>query len=83
MAMPSVLMLKRIFSLILRAIQGFVDSIFILMKVPLNYQDYTCINKRAKSVNVPFKNPTPGEIAHLVIKYGQGKRRIWQNCIWP
>ncbi|NIG62453.1 MAG: hypothetical protein G5663_03175 [Serratia symbiotica] len=44
MAMTIVLMLKRIFGLTLRALQGFVDSIFTLMKVPLNCQDYTCIS---------------------------------------
>ncbi|NIG62945.1 MAG: hypothetical protein G5663_06905 [Serratia symbiotica] len=46
MSMTRVLMLKRIFGLTLRAIQGFVDSIFTLMKVLLNCPDYTCINKR-------------------------------------
>ncbi|NIG62806.1 MAG: hypothetical protein G5663_05765 [Serratia symbiotica] len=76
MAMTSVLMIKRICGLTLRALQGFVDSIFTLMKVPLNCQEYTCISKRAKSVNVPFKTPTPDEIAHLVIKHGEGKRQI-------
>ncbi|NIG62274.1 MAG: IS5/IS1182 family transposase, partial [Serratia symbiotica] len=35
------------FGLILRAIQGFVDSIFTLIKVPLNCPDYTCISKQA------------------------------------
>ncbi|NIG62489.1 MAG: hypothetical protein G5663_03450 [Serratia symbiotica] len=53
--MTSVLMLKRIFNMILRALQGFVDSIFTLIKVPLNCPEYTCISKRAQSVNVPFK----------------------------
>ncbi|NIG62282.1 MAG: hypothetical protein G5663_01865 [Serratia symbiotica] len=48
MAMTSVLMMKLIFGLTLCALQGFVDSIFTLMKVPLNYLDYTCISKRAK-----------------------------------
>ncbi|NIG62991.1 MAG: hypothetical protein G5663_07305 [Serratia symbiotica] len=47
-------------SLTFRALQGFVNSIFTLMKVPLNCPDYICLSKRAKSVNVPFKNPTPG-----------------------
>jgi hypothetical protein len=95
MAITTVLMLKRVFGLTLRAIQGFVDSIFALMKVPLNCPDYTCISKRAKSVNIPFKTPTRGEIAHLVIdstglkvfgegewkvkKHGQEKRRIWRK----
>ncbi|NIG62633.1 MAG: transposase [Serratia symbiotica] len=77
MAMTSVLMLKWIFGLTLRALQGFINSIFILMKVPLNCLDYTCISKRVQSVNVPFKTPTPGEIAHLATKHGQEKRRLW------
>ncbi len=95
MAITSVLMLKRIFGLTLRAIQGFIDSIVTLIKVALNCPDDTCISKRAKSGHVPFKTPTPGEIAHLVInssglnvlgegewkvkKYGQEKRRIWRR----
>ncbi len=95
MAITSVLMLKRIFGLTLRALQGFVDSIVTLIKVPLNCPDDTCISKRAKSGHVPFKTPTPGEIAHLVIdsnglnvlgegewkvkKHGQEKRRIWRK----
>ncbi len=95
MAITSVLMLKRIFGLTLRALQGFGDSIVTLIKVPLNCPDDTCISKRAKSGHVPFKTATPGEIAHLVIdssglnvlgegewkvkKYGQEKRRIWRK----
>ncbi|BDA92409.1 hypothetical protein E3AUHO_50950 [Klebsiella pneumoniae subsp. pneumoniae] len=51
----------------LRAAQGFIDSIFTLMNVPLRCPDYTSVSKRAKSVNVSFKTFTRGEIAHLVI----------------
>ncbi|NIG62931.1 MAG: hypothetical protein G5663_06725 [Serratia symbiotica] len=40
----------------LRSLQVFVNSIFTLIKVPLNCPDYICISKRAKYVNVPFKN---------------------------
>ncbi|NIG63016.1 MAG: hypothetical protein G5663_07485 [Serratia symbiotica] len=47
MAMTSLLMLKQIFRLTLHAIQGFFDSIFPLMKLPLNCPDYTCISKQA------------------------------------
>ncbi|NIG62358.1 MAG: hypothetical protein G5663_02410 [Serratia symbiotica] len=68
MAVTSVLMLKRIFRLTLRALHSFVDSIFPLIKVSLNYQD-TSISKRVKSVNIPFKTPTPGEIAYLFIDF--------------
>ncbi|GAC62996.1 hypothetical protein ET1_01_00550 [Edwardsiella tarda ATCC 15947 = NBRC 105688] len=62
------------------------------MGVPLRSPDYPRISKRAKSVNVSFKTPTRGEVAHLVIdstglkvfgesewkikKYGKERRRV-------
>ncbi|CAI1582088.1 IS5 family transposase [Serratia fonticola] len=95
LAISTVLMLKRVFRLTLRAAQGFIDSIFTLMKLPLRCPDYSCVSRRAKSVCTPFKNPTRGEIAHLVIdstglkvfgegewkvkKHGQEKRRVWRK----
>lgn len=88
-------MLKRVFHLTLRAAQGFIDSIFTLMKRALRCPDYSCVSGRAKSVSVPFKTPTRGEIVHLVIdstglkvfgegewkvkKHGQEKRRVWRK----
>lgn len=62
--------------------QGFIDTIFTLMGVPLRCPDYTCISKRAKSVNVSFKTPSRGEIAHLVIDstrlkvFGEGEWKV-------
>ncbi|BCL44988.1 IS5 family transposase [Enterobacter roggenkampii] len=92
LAITTVLVIKRVFRLTLRAAQGFIDSIFTLMNVPLRCPDYTSVSKRAKSVNVSFKTFTRGEIAHLVIdstglkvfgegewkvkKHGKGKVRI-------
>ncbi len=68
LTLPSRLwVIKRVFRLTLRAAQGFIDSIFTLMNVPLRCPDYTSVSKRAKSVNVSFKTFTRGEIAHLVI----------------
>jgi len=88
-------MIKRVFRLTLRAAQGFIDSIFALMGVPLRSLDYSSISKRAKSVNVSFKMSTRGEIAHMVIdstrlkvfgegewkvkKHGKEHRRIWRK----
>lgn len=60
-------MIKHLFRRTLRAAQGFIDSIFSLMDVPLRSPDYSSVSKRAKSVNVSFKTSTRGEIAHLVI----------------
>jgi hypothetical protein len=95
LAITTVLVIKRVFRLTLRAAQGFIDSIFSLMNVPLRCPDYSCVSRRAKSVNVSFKTPTRGEIAHLVIdstglkvfgegewkvkKHGQERRRIWRK----
>ncbi|VGH67400.1 transposase [Klebsiella pneumoniae] len=88
-------MIKRVFRLTLRAARGFIGSIFSLMNVPLRCPDYSCVSRRAKSVNISFKTPTRGEIAHLVIdstglkvfgegewkvkKHGQERRRIWRK----
>ena len=58
LAITTVLAIKRVFQLILRATQGFIDSIFSLMKVPLRSPDYSCVSIRAKSVNISFKPPT-------------------------
>ncbi len=92
---PPFWVIKRVFRLTLRAAQGFIDSIFALMNVPLRCPDYTSVSKRAKSVNVSFKTSTRGEIAHLVIdstglkvfgegewkvrKHGKERRRIWRK----
>ncbi|WP_343515280.1 transposase, partial [Klebsiella quasipneumoniae] len=64
----------------LRAAQGFIDSIFSLMNVPLRCPDYSCVSRRAKSVNV---NSTGlkvfGEGEWKVKKHGQERRRIWRK----
>ena len=61
LAITTVLVIKRVFRLTLRAAQGFIDSIFSLMGVPLRCPGYSSVSKRAKSVNVSFKAPTRGE----------------------
>ncbi|MGL5490591.1 MAG: transposase, partial [Shewanella sp.] len=48
----TVLMLKGIFNLTLRATQGLLDSLFELMNVPLCAPDYSCVSKRARTVTV-------------------------------
>lgn len=88
-------MIKGIFSLPLRALQGFIDSIFKLMDVPLTSPDYTCISKRSKTVQVRYRNKSKGSIRHIAIdstglkvfgegewkvkKHGNEKRRTWRK----
>ena len=82
LAITTVLVIKRVFRLTLRAAQGFIDSIFTLINVPLRCPDYTSVSRRAKSVNVSFKTSTRGEIAHLVIDstglkvFGEGEWKV-------
>ncbi|HAD38796.1 MAG TPA: IS5 family transposase [Plesiomonas shigelloides] len=84
-AITTVLMMKRVFNLSLRALQGFIDSIFTLMKLPLRCPDYSLVSRRAKTVNIHIKTPTRGEIAHLVIDgtglkvFGEGEWKVKQH----
>jgi hypothetical protein len=67
LAITTALMVKRIFSLPLRALQGFIDSVFRLAHVPLVCPHYTSISRRAKDVEVCFKTSSRGTIQHLAI----------------
>ncbi|HGT5200190.1 transposase, partial [Escherichia coli] len=58
LAITTVLVIKRVFRLTLRAAQGFIDSIFSLMNVPLRCPDYSCVSRRAKSVTGPVNMQT-------------------------
>ncbi len=75
-------MVKRVFSMPLRALQGFLDSVFNLANIPLVCPHYTCISRRAKKVEVSFKTKTRGAIQHLVIDatglkvYGEGEWKV-------
>lgn len=95
MVITTVLMMKRVFNLSLRDLQGFVDSIFKLMALPLRCPDYSLVSKQAKSVGISIKTPTRGEISHLVIdatglkvfdegewkvrQHGADRRRVWRK----
>ena len=53
----------------LRALQGFIDSVFQLAKVPLICPHYSCISCRAKEIEVSLKTKTRGTIQHLAIDF--------------
>lgn len=67
LAITTALMVKRVFSMPLRALQGFLDSVFKLANIPLVCPHHTCISRRAKEVEVYFKTKTRGAIQHLAI----------------
>lgn len=92
-AIETALMVKGIFNLPLRALQGFLDSIFHLMDVPLKSPTYSRISKRVKTADIKYRRPNRGPVAHVVIdatglkvygegewkmrKHGKEKRRVW------
>lgn len=82
LAITTALMVKRIFSMPLLAAQGFMDSVFRLVQLPLRCPHYGCISRRAKDVNVSFKTKTKGPIQHLAIDatglkvYGEGEWKV-------
>nr|AKN37953.1 Mobile element protein [Enterovibrio norvegicus] len=82
LAITTALMVKRIFSMPLRASQGFIDSVFRLGQIPLSCPHYSCISRRAKDVDVSFKTKTKGPIQHLAIDatglkvYGEGEWKV-------
>jgi hypothetical protein len=94
-AIETALMLKGLFNLPLRALEGFINSVFSLMNVPLSSPGYSCISKRAQTVDIKYRNPCRGPIAHLVVdatglkvygegewkmrKHGKEKRRTWRK----
>ncbi len=52
LAITTALMVERVFSMPLRALQGFIDSVFSLANVPIVCPHYSCISRRAKQVEV-------------------------------
>lgn len=79
----------------LRALEGFTNSVFQLMDVPLTSPSYSCISKRAKTVDIKYRAKSRGPVAHVVIdstglkvygegewktrKHGKEKRRTWRK----
>ncbi|OQK36725.1 putative transposase [Vibrio vulnificus] len=66
----------------LRALQGFIDSVFSLANVPIVCPHYSCISRRAKQVEVSFKPKSRGALQHLAIDatglkvYGEGEWKV-------
>ncbi|CDU05781.1 transposase (fragment) [Vibrio coralliirubri] len=64
------------------ALQGFIDSIFRLIHVPLSCPHYTCISHRTRQVEASFNTKTRGAIQHLAIDvtgvkiYGEGEWKL-------
>lgn len=94
-AIETALVLKGVFSLSLRATEGFLNSIFDLMSIECSSPGYSCLSKRARLAQIHYKRPSRGDVAHVVIdstgiktfgegewhvkKHGKEKRRRWRK----
>ena len=92
-AIQTALAVKGVFSLSLRTLEGFLNSLFELMELDIRSPDYSCISKRAKVAKITYRLPANGPVKHLAIdstgvkvfgegewkvkKHGAEKRRKW------
>lgn len=95
LAIETSLTLKSLFNLPLRATEEFINSIFSLMGLNLASPGYSCMSKRAKTVNIQYKRASTGAVSHVVVdatglkifgegewkthKHGREKRRRWRK----
>lgn len=66
-AIATALMVKAVFGLPLRGTEGFLNSVFGLMKLACRSPSYSCLSKRAKTVDVAYKRRSSGAVAHVVV----------------
>ncbi|QGS47704.1 hypothetical protein FOB89_01615 [Shewanella putrefaciens] len=57
----TILMLKLIFKLSLRATEGLINSLFKIVKTDLTAPYYSCISKRTKTEDIKYCNPPIAE----------------------
>jgi len=79
-------MIKGIFKLPLRALGGFINSLFQLMNVKLKSPDYSCISKHAKTVEVHYRLHYQGSARPIVIDstglkvFGEGEWKVRKHA---
>lgn len=95
MAIECMLTIRAVFHLPLRAMEGFVRSLFELMDLNLPVPDYSTVCKRAKHLTVSLPPTASGGPIHVVVdstglkifgegewkvrKHGYSKRRTWRK----
>jgi hypothetical protein len=93
-AIEIMLTLKEVFHLTNRGVEGFVRSLFQMMKIPLPVPDHSTLSKRGKTLKVKLPKKAKGSL-NLVLdssglkiygegewkvrKHGYSKRRTWRK----
>src|SRR5215211_6975344 len=93
-AIEIMLTLKEIFHLPNRSVEGFVRSLFQMMKIDLAVPDHTTLSKRSKTLNVNLPKQSAGSLNVVmdstglkvygegewkVRKHGYSKHRTWRK----
>ncbi|GLO61104.1 hypothetical protein MACH09_16120 [Vibrio sp. MACH09] len=92
-AIITALTIKKILGLTLRELEGFLNTVFKLMDIPLISPSYSCISKRTRTAEVPYNVINQGLVDHVVIdsaglrvfskdewsRYQNGKQ---SRCVW-
>ena len=94
-AVQCLLLIKVVFSLRLRSLQGFAESLVDLLKLSIIIPNYTTISRRQKTLKVILERYKKGESLHVVIdstglkvfgegewkvrQHGYSKRRTWRK----
>jgi len=94
-AIQTCLMIKTVFKLPLRALEGFINSLFTLMGQPLKSPDYSSFSKRGRTLQVSIPRRLKdkpidavfdttglkiyGEGEWKVREYGASKHRTWRK----
>ncbi len=76
-AILTALMIRSVFHLPLRALQGFLTSLVLLMNIDLPIPNYTRICRRAKSLGQELRNLSQKSVTDLVID----KQKFIQNLL--
>lgn len=86
-AIQALLVLKEVFKLTYRSLEGFAHSLLKLMKVDLPVPDHTHMSRRASTLEVSIPRRTTTAPQHLVVDatgvkmYGEGEWKVRQHGI--
>lgn len=84
-AMQMALMVKAVFKLPLRGLEGFLNSVFKLLGLRLTSPDYSLFSKRARSLEVAIPRRLSGEAIDVMVDgsglkiYGEGEWKVRQH----
>jgi hypothetical protein len=94
-AIQCLLLIKVVFDLPLRSLQGFAESLATLLNLSIIIPDYSTISRRQKTIQVMLERYRRGESLHVVVdstglkvfgegewkvrQHGYSKRRTWRK----